>query len=81
MAPWLLPRADDVEDLVPTQTLTFSGASGTVPLQYVKFQNVSSLTVFLEDNQGDEEVTQISQLQLIGMPLATTNMNDLKKGG
>ena len=42
---------------------------------------MSSLTVFLESNQGDTESTALSRLELIGMPVATTNMKDLKKVG
>ena len=72
---------DDVEDLPPTQTLTLSGQSATLPLQFVKFQSVSTLTVFIEGNQSDGDVTQLSHLSLIGTPLHTTNMSDLKKGG
>lgn len=72
---------DDVEDLPPTQTLTFRGQSATLPLQFVKFQSVNTLAIFIEDNQSDGEVTKVSHLSLIGTPLHTTNMNDLKKGG
>ena len=72
---------DDVEDMAPTQMVTMSGTSATIPLQFVKFQNVSSLAVFIQDNQGDEESTSLSRIELIGTPLSTTNMSDLKKGG
>lgn len=37
-----------------------------VPLKFVKFQNVTSLTIFVVDNQGGEEVTRIKSLQLVG---------------
>lgn len=72
---------DDCEDYAPTQTLTLAAADATLPLQLTKFANVSSLTVFIEGNQGDEECTQLSRLELVGVPVHTTNMNDLKKGG
>jgi len=72
---------DDVESMAPTQTLSFEGTSGELKLNFVKFQNVSSLTVFIEGNQGDEESTALSRFHLIGMPIPTTNMSDLKKGG
>ena len=72
---------DDVEDLAPTQELTLQGAAGELKLNFVKFQNVSSLTVFIEGNQGDEEATMLSRFHLVGVPIHTTNMNDLKKGG
>jgi len=72
---------EDVEDLPPTQTLTLQGAADELKLNFVKYQNVSSLTVFIEGNQGDEEATTLSRFHLIGTPIHTTNMNDLKKGG
>lgn len=71
----------DAEDLPPTQTLQLTGASATLPLQLTKFLSVHSLTVFCENNQGDTESTALTRLELIGVPVATTNMNDLKKGG
>ena len=43
----------DAEDLPPTQTLQLSGASATLPLQFTKFQAVSSLTVFLDLKDGE----------------------------
>lgn len=72
---------DDCEDFMPTQTLTLSSASATLPLQLTKFTSVSSLSIFIENNQGDEEATCLSSLQLVGLPVATTNMKDLKKVG
>lgn len=72
---------DDCEDFPATQSLTLTSASATLPLQQTKFSNVSSLTVFIENNQADKEVTCLSRLELVGVPVHTTNMNDLKKGG
>jgi len=50
-----------------------------IPLKYVKFQNVRSLTLFVEDNQGGGEVTQLQKLSIIGSTVETTNMSELKK--
>ena len=72
---------DDCEDYPATQTLTLTGGAATLPLQLTKFLSVSSLTVFVESNQGDEEATCLSRLEVIGVPVHTTNMNDLKKVG
>lgn len=52
-----------------------------VQLKYVKFQNVNSLTIFVKDNQTGKETTRISQLVLIGSPVAATNMNEFKRIG
>jgi len=72
---------DDTEDYQATQTLTLTSASATLPLQQTKFTSVSSLTVFVEGNQSDAEATCLSRLELVGVPVHTTNMKDLKKGG
>jgi hypothetical protein len=50
-----------------------------VPLKFVKFQNVRSLTVFIEDNQGSSDCTQVQKLAIIGSTVETTNMSELKK--
>ena len=50
-----------------------------IHLKYVKFQNVQSITIFINDNQGGEETTQIDKLVFIGSTVSTTNMNDFKR--
>lgn len=72
---------EDCEDFAPTQTVTVTGAGATTPLNLTKFSAVSSLSVFVESNQGDTDATSLTRLELIGLPVHTTNMNDLKKGG
>jgi len=50
-----------------------------VQLKYVKFQNVNSLTIFVKDNQTGKETTRITQILLIGLPVAATNMNEFRR--
>eukprot|EP00250_Pteridium_aquilinum_P031783 c4425_g1_i1 orf=164-694(+) len=50
-----------------------------VTLKFVKFQNVRSLTIFIEDNQGSTDVTKVIKLALNGSTVETTNMKELKK--
>merc|ERR1719197_1052065 len=72
---------DDVDDLNETQavTLTADQLEGKASeLKFVKFQNVHNITVFIEDNQGDEEQTVLNRLAFIGRPMAGTNMSELK---
>uniref|UniRef100_A0A3P9Q7M2 Thioredoxin-like 1 n=1 Tax=Poecilia reticulata TaxID=8081 RepID=A0A3P9Q7M2_POERE len=81
-----LPRSmdfDDAERSQATQTLELSEEDykddGLIPLRYVKFQNVQSVTLFVKSNQGDEETTKINYLTFIGTPVQATNMNDFKR--
>ncbi|KAL6560561.1 hypothetical protein OROGR_004120 [Orobanche gracilis] len=39
-----------------------------VILKYVKFQNVRSLTIFIEDNQSGSEITKVQKIVLYGTP-------------
>jgi len=53
----------------------------SISLRFVKFQNVNNIQFFLKDNQGGGEVTQVDHLAIIGTPVHTTAMKDLKKAG
>ncbi|KLO17988.1 DUF1000-domain-containing protein [Schizopora paradoxa] len=62
---------EDVEDNTAViQKITLSpedavkGAS--IPLRYVKFQNVHSLHIFVSTNAGDAETTRIDSLDVVG---------------
>lgn len=48
-------------------------------LKYLKFQNVHSLTIFIEDNQESTDVTKINKMAFFGSTVETTNMKELKK--
>ncbi len=56
---------------------------GSQPLNlyFVKYQNVRSLQVFVESNEGGDDLTRISKLTVFGTPEHTTNMSDFKKSG
>ena len=47
----------------------------------VKFTNVSKLSIFIEDNQEEKEVTRIQKVVLYGSGGQTMNMNEIKKVG
>ncbi|XP_062984286.1 thioredoxin-like protein 1 isoform X1 [Elgaria multicarinata webbii] len=81
-----LPRSMDFEEAErsePTQALELSPddikEDSIIPLRYVKFQNVNSVTLFVQSNQGDEETTRIAYFTFIGTPVQATNMNDFKR--
>uniref|UniRef100_A0A0X3Q5Y5 Thioredoxin-like protein 1 n=1 Tax=Schistocephalus solidus TaxID=70667 RepID=A0A0X3Q5Y5_SCHSO len=69
--------AEAVQELILTPENLKSHS--LVPLKYVKFQNVNSLTLFVKDNQTGAEQTKITNLSLYGNPVNTTNMSDFKR--
>ncbi|XP_020407319.2 thioredoxin-like protein 1 isoform X1 [Zea mays] len=82
----------NVNDYPPSDTLELSSdhliemglglsflQNKLLPLKYVKFQNVRSLTIFIEDNQSGSDVSKIHKIALYGTTVDTTNMKDLKK--
>ncbi|XP_046856861.1 thioredoxin-like protein 1 [Xenia sp. Carnegie-2017] len=50
-----------------------------IPLKFVKFQYVQSVTLFIKDNQGDQDTTIINSLSFIGTTVEAANMNDFKR--
>ncbi|CAI4230181.1 unnamed protein product [Auanema sp. JU1783] len=81
-----LPRAldfDDAQAIEPTQILEFGNTAGEtgelLALKYVKFQNVHSLQLFIENNQEGGEVTELTDLKFFGMPNNVTRMDDFKR--
>ncbi|KAJ8656795.1 thioredoxin [Lichtheimia ornata] len=75
---------DDADSIKETQTLELEPKDfeddAVVNLRFVKFQNITSLVLFVVDNQEDEETTQVQQLIFIGSPIEATNMSNLTKG-
>ena len=61
-------------------TLTGLDSSWNGAIKSLRFE-AHRITVFIEDNQADDEVTALSRLEFVGTPVHTTNMNDLKKVG
>nr|XP_043616876.1 PITH domain-containing protein At3g04780 [Erigeron canadensis] len=72
----------NVSDYPPSDTLSLSleNLKGKpVVLKYVKFQNVRSLTIFIEDNHSGSDMTKVQKIILHGMTVETTDMKGLKK--
>ena len=79
---------DDCENFDATQEIEFSSNdfqqstqddnSVTADLQFVKFQRVTSLSIFVESNFGDD-ATMLGGIEIQGFPLLGTNMSELKK--
>lgn len=76
---------EDIGDVDETQALELTAedlreGADAIVLKYVKFQRVSSLTIFVEENDGGD-VSALGGLKLYGKTVATTNMCDFKKQG
>ena len=74
---------EDIDDVDATQEFVLTPedlreSSDPIPLKFVKFQRVRSITFFIEENNGGE-ITALGSLKLFGRPIATTNMSDFKK--
>ncbi|KAK7836655.1 PITH domain-containing protein At3g04780 [Quercus suber] len=72
----------NVNDYPPSDTVVLSPDSikgKPVLLKYVKFQNVRSLTIFIEDNQSGSDITKVQKIALFGSTVETTDMKGLKK--
>ncbi|ESN92629.1 hypothetical protein HELRODRAFT_185138 [Helobdella robusta] len=74
---------DAAEGMEPVQMLTLTEddikAGSVIPLKFVKFQNVSNITLFVQTNQKDKDTTRIDYLSFIGSLHAGANMADFKR--
>eukprot|EP00949_MAST-11_sp_MAST-11-sp1_P003029 g3029.t1 len=75
---------DDAEDVKATQTLTLQpedlGSNKHCKLNFVRFQNVDSVTLFFAENAGGD-ITEIAGLQMIGLPLEAMDLQNFKRVG
>lgn len=74
---------DSAESFEAVQTLELTqedlAEEAITPLKFVKFQNVRSMTLFFQSNQGNEETTVVEYIGFIGSPLDSTNMEEFKR--
>jgi len=79
---------DEAEDLPPTQSITLEPGdwdtkthTAKLELRFVKFQNVSSLVVFVVDGIGDGEKTRVDRVRILGETGEARKMGKLEKIG
>ncbi|TKX25187.1 PITH domain-containing protein 1 [Elsinoe australis] len=79
---------DEAESIAPTQTFeldenSYDSKTGTAKLElrFVKFQNVTSIVVFVEDGLGDGEKTRVDRIRLVGETGEKRSMGKLEKIG
>lgn len=69
-APLDFEECEEVEEPVDSFTLDEPGEE--MPLEYVKYQSVKSLVVFISQNFDEEEQTEMGKLNLYGLPVSGT---------
>ncbi|CAF9923342.1 MAG: hypothetical protein GOMPHAMPRED_002814 [Gomphillus americanus] len=79
---------DEADDIEATQTVELSpedwdDKTGTarIELRFVKFQNITSLVLFVADGDGDAEKTRLDRIRLIGESGEKREMGKLEKIG
>lgn len=79
---------DEADDTPATQKLELKesdwdekSATAKVELRFVKFQNISSLVLFVVDGEGDGEKTRIDRVRLYGETGEKRSMGKLEKVG
>ncbi len=79
---------DEAEDLPATQSITLNAGdwdekTGTakIELRFVKFQNVTSLVLFVVDGDGEGEKVRVDRLRLVGQSGEKRDPGELKKVG
>ena len=76
---------DDAENSIPVQELDLDAkavAEGDrINLEFVKFQNVHSITLFVDANANDDDVTALQYLAFYGSAKKGTDMSQLEKTG
>jgi len=78
---------EEADDIPATQTVTLSAddwdSTGTanISLRFVKFQNVTSLVVFVVDGDGEGERVRVDRLRIIGESGEKRELGKLEKIG
>lgn len=78
---------EEADDIPATQSITLSAedwdstGTATVSLRFVKFQNVTSLVVFVVDGDGDGDKVRLDRVRIIGETGEKRELGTLEKIG
>ncbi|KAI0974601.1 thioredoxin [Xylaria arbuscula] len=78
---------DEADDIDPTQEIEIgegdwnSNGTANLPLRFVRFQNISSLVIFVVDGDGDGDQVRLDRVRLIGESGEKREMGKLEKIG
>lgn len=76
---------EEAEDIIATQTVTLSASdfdgTGTanIALRFVKFQNVTSIVMFIENGDGEGDKVRVDRIRIIGETGEKRDQGQLKK--
>jgi hypothetical protein len=76
---------EEADDIPATQSITLSPkdwdetGTATIPLRFVKFQNITSLVIFIVDGEGEGEKVRLDRLRIIGESGEKRDQGQLKK--
>ena len=70
---------DDTSVLKASHRFEMSSLEHNEPLPIWKFTGVTSLAIFVEDNQGEGEVTEVLGITPLGIAPNAANVGDLQK--
>lgn len=78
---------DEAENMAATQVIELSEkdwnkeGTASIPLRFVKFQNINSLVIFIVDGDGDGEKVRVDRIRLIGESGPSRELGKLEKIG
>lgn len=78
---------DEADDIQPTQEIEIDESdwndkgTASINLRFVRFQNISSLIIFVVDGDGDGEKVRLDRVRLIGEGGEKREMGKLEKIG
>lgn len=78
---------DEAEDIQPTQEIEIGkddwndNGTANVGLRFVRFQNITSLVVFVVDGDGESEKVRLDRVRLIGETGEKRDLGKLEKIG
>lgn len=77
----------EADDTPPTQAITLtesdwnSDGTANISLRFVKFQNITSLIIYVTGGDGDGETVRLDRVRLIGDAGEKREMGKLEKMG
>lgn len=78
---------EEADDIPATQSITLESSdwdetgTATLPLRFVKFQNITSLVLFVVDGDGDGDKVRVDRVRIVGETGEKRDLGKLEKIG